>query len=988
MAGTREEKFKELSVKLEQGVQELFTSERYAEYLKIMAQFHNYSFNNTVLIAMQKPDATLVAGYQAWQKKFERHVKKGEKGIQIIAPVPVKYTEVIEKIDPDTGEPMLKPDGQPETEEIINVIPRFRVTTVFDISQTEGKDLPEIGNGDLQEAVDDYELLVETLRRVSPVPIRFEEIEGSSHGYYHNAQKEIVIKNGMSESQTLKTIVHEISHAILHDRDWMEAQGEIKDQMTREVEAESVAFMVCQGLHLDTSDYSFPYIAGWSSGRDMKELRTSMDTIRHTAGELATYIEEELQAVMLEKAEKEQNQGALDLVDLFDVPALITKNRVDVTMLPDGIYRYEIRGADYSPEMPLTVRMHVEDNYAATVLTAFPLDFLEEESLWLGDGLHFTGDKQTILEYLEAAENNDKSIEKDKTNSVIGRYNEELYLSGKTNLYAIYQVSEKSKGRNYRFMSLDFVTSHHMAVEAADYSYVYGGQLSREESLESLFEKFNIDHPPGYTGHSLSVSDVVVLQHDGDTKAYYVDSIGFQELPDFVAQRLHEAGMERKRCFSPVTLDSDAVVVDQHEGYWHPIERREIGEEIFYLMKHNEHGDSVSSVIVNADGELVAQELEHGFDRGALEAVREYFSERGIPWEMKAKDLQEWGITETELHDPPVYPHTLEYAKEHADVDIYMESRKRNIDCKNAVEEAIRAHFDGKYLEENAVDAVLKEFGEERISFVLACTVQKMPLEGRFSRKVKEWAGTINVPADTSKGIDLNLDYMVNSHPAVLDGFISLAREKFAEQNILSVQTASDYLSERPVQTSGQKEPSISFYTAECGEFHVLGEYHEGLSLEEAVDMYNKIPPDRMNGIPAIGFRLEDGSVYDGNFDLFSGGRVLVDEVNQIDHYRESSLVQDALARLEEMADQGLLVGRREENSRSSPQNGKDTAKDEEMMAYRINKNEGMPEKTDLKKSGKKESVLKALREWQSQKTMGMPVEKKEKGHRKGDIDL
>lgn len=284
MAGKREEQLKEITERLEQGVKDLFTSEKYTEYLKTMSQFHNYSFNNTLLIAMQKPESTLVAGYSSWSKKFHRQVKRGEKGIKIIAPAPIREKEEIEKFDPETNEPVLRPDGQPETEEVEHIIPRFRVATVFDISQTYGDPLPELDTPELMESVENFEIFMEAIGIVSPAPMRYAEIEGDAKGYYSNANKEIVIREGMSEKQTMKTAVHEVTHAMCHDRDVMEELGEKKNQMTREVEAESVAFTVCSYFGLDTSDYSFPYIAGWSSDMDMKELRTSMDFIRKTAG--------------------------------------------------------------------------------------------------------------------------------------------------------------------------------------------------------------------------------------------------------------------------------------------------------------------------------------------------------------------------------------------------------------------------------------------------------------------------------------------------------------------------------------------------------------------------------------------------------------------------------------------------------------------------------------------------------------------------------
>ena len=242
MAGKWEEQLKEITERLEQGVKDLFTSEKYIEYLKTMSQFHNYSFNNTLLIAMQKPESTLVAGLATWNKKFNRRVKRGEKGIKIIAPAPIREKEEVEKFDPETNEPVLRPDGQPETEEVEHIIPRFRVATVFDISQTQGDPLPELDTPELMGSVENFEIFMEAIRMVSPAPMRYAEIEGDSKGYYSNANKEIVIRDGMSEKQTMKTAVHEVTHAMCHDRDLMEGLGEKKNKMTIETEALYSAF--------------------------------------------------------------------------------------------------------------------------------------------------------------------------------------------------------------------------------------------------------------------------------------------------------------------------------------------------------------------------------------------------------------------------------------------------------------------------------------------------------------------------------------------------------------------------------------------------------------------------------------------------------------------------------------------------------------------------------------------------------------------------
>ena len=305
MANNIEKQLKEISERLEQGVKEIFTSERYTEYLNTMSKFHNYSFNNTLLITMQKPEATLVAGYQAWQKKFNRHVKRGEKGIQIIAPAPIREKQEIEKIDPDTQEPIIGEDGQPETEIVEMIIPRFRVATVFDVSQTEGEPIAELEVPELTGSVQFYDTFMQALQNISPVPIRMMNVEGEAKGYYHQTEKYIAIKEEMSNVQTMKTGVHEVSHALLHDREVMDAEGVLKDQTTKEVEAESIAYIVCNHFGLDTSEYSFTYIASWCESRDMKALKASMDTIRKTSAEIIGNIEEQMHEIEMERPIRE-----------------------------------------------------------------------------------------------------------------------------------------------------------------------------------------------------------------------------------------------------------------------------------------------------------------------------------------------------------------------------------------------------------------------------------------------------------------------------------------------------------------------------------------------------------------------------------------------------------------------------------------------------------------------------------------------------------
>ena len=449
-AKTEKQKVQEITEKLEQGIKELFESEKYKTYLNTMSKFHNYSFNNTMLIAMQKPDATLVAGFKAWQKNFDRHVKKGEKGIRILAPAPYKIKEEQEKLDPVTGEIMLDKNGMPITEEVEIKIPAFRVVPVFDVSQTDGKELPDIGVNELSGSVEDYEDFMQALTEVSPVPITYEDIDGEAKGYFHTTDHRIAIQEGMSQSQTVKTAIHEVAHAKLHDREQNQDIDAVldKDRNTKEVEAESVAYTVCQHFGIDTSDYSFGYIAGWSSDRDMKELKSSLDTIRKTASELITGIEDRLAELQKNRAvEQEQKQ------ELKESPA----NR------------------------------------------------------------------------------------------------EAQLLFGGENRFGIYQLKDTEEARDIHFMGMDYLESKGIAVTRVNYDLLYTAPLEEGTSLEDIYTRFNIERPADFRGHSLSVSDVVVLHHNGENTSHYVDSFGYREVPEFTKELMAEHTKEQTSVIDETT---------------------------------------------------------------------------------------------------------------------------------------------------------------------------------------------------------------------------------------------------------------------------------------------------------------------------------------------------------------------------------------------------------------------------------------------------
>ena len=484
---------------LESGVEELFTSNRYQEFLKTMAKFHNYSFNNTMLIAMQRPDATLVTSYKNWQS-MGRQVMKGEKGITIIAPAPYKKMKEKEVLD-ENQRPIMGTDGKPKTEQVEVTVPHFKAVTVFDIAQTSGEPIQTLAPELLTAAVQDFDSFMQAIQKISPVPIRFDEIDGNANGYYHNADKEIVIKKGLSESQTLKTAIHETVHAKLHDKEIMESLGVEKDRLTKEVEAESVAYCVCSSFGLDTSDYSFPYIAGWSSSREMKEMKASMDVIRKTAGEMIDQLTEELEIILEEKQKTELHEKYGILVDALEAAG----------------YRY-----DYRESEPGHIVLAPDGTHEIA-------GYLQFES-W-GDIKDWLED--TIAEGTDVSERVDRAMYPFKYDYTL----EEEMFRGNGDLYAIYHVDEDTPGKQHLFMNMAMVKEDGITIDAANYKCVYSGRLHENEKLDDLYAMFNDNPPADYKAHSMSVSDVIITNRGGDMQAYYVDRFGFAELPDFAAQR-------------------------------------------------------------------------------------------------------------------------------------------------------------------------------------------------------------------------------------------------------------------------------------------------------------------------------------------------------------------------------------------------------------------------------------------------------------------
>jgi len=447
------DRMKEITDKLEAGIKGIFDSEKYKDYLQTLSKFHNYSFNNCILIAMQKPDASHVAGFNDWRDKFKRPVMKGEKGIKILAPAPFKTKKLVDAVNAD-GKPVFE-NGRRKKEEKEITVPAFKIVSVFDVSQTDGEPLPQIGVDELTGNVDRYKELFAALEKTSPVPVGFEALSPGTKGVYYQEDKRIAVNEGMSELQNLKTLVHEIAHARLHDIDKNAPKDTLRpDKDTREVQAESVAYAVCLHYGLDTSGYSFGYVAEWSGGKELDILKASLDTIRKEADAIITEVDKHF-AVLAQDKEQTAEQ---------------------------------------------------------TTPTEQPAP---EQTEPQGDS------------------------------------------------FTIYQLKDSDETRNIRFVELAALTTAGLAVAVANYDRIYSAPLESNTTLDDIYMNFNIDHPEGFTGHSLSVSDVIVMNRDGKETAHYVDSVGFQELPDFLTPK----EQAREKPVQPIDLKAVADFMQKQYDY-------------------------------------------------------------------------------------------------------------------------------------------------------------------------------------------------------------------------------------------------------------------------------------------------------------------------------------------------------------------------------------------------------------------------------------
>ena len=548
---TNKERIKEITAGIEKGIQELFESDRYRNYLTTMSRFHRYSLNNVMLIHAQRPDATLVAGFNKWKNSFGRHVKKGEKGIQILAPTPYKIKQEEQKLDPDTKLPLLDDNGEPVTEEKEVTIPMFKVVSVFDVSQTDGRPLPQISStltGDVAE----YEVFLDALHRTSPVPISFQAMEPGMDGYFAPKKQKIFLREGMSQVQTICAAVHEIAHSKLHDYEHMTEladDGETilvpgeKSRNTEEVEAESISYAVCQYFGIETADNSFGYIAAWSQGKELKELRASLETINKTSSELISGIEKHYREICKERGiqtETQEQDTGPEVLPPESAPEAVPPPAPPKEQEPD--YRLPLPDPTITPDMA--------EQCGYTIPDMYPLSKDRAAELLEKDVVIFTLYPDKPAEMVFDAEdivNHDGIFGitcEDWQNihdTIRARDVHRRFLETPGDAYAVMQL-KGSAPAELRYTGLNYLSQ---PPSPGNYDILYTGPIAcaqnQSATLENLFEIFNINRPGDFTGHSLSVSDIIALKQDGVVSYHYCDNVGFQELPGFISENYLKA---------------------------------------------------------------------------------------------------------------------------------------------------------------------------------------------------------------------------------------------------------------------------------------------------------------------------------------------------------------------------------------------------------------------------------------------------------------
>lgn len=563
---SNKERIKEITAGIEKGIQELFESDRYRKYLTTMSRFHRYSLNNIMLIHAQRPDATLVAGFNKWKNSFGRHVKKGEKGIQILAPTPYKIKQEEQKLDPDTKLPLLNENGEPVTEEKEITIPMFKVVSVFDVSQTDGKPLPQISStlpGDVAE----YEVSLEALRRTAPVPISFQTMEPGMDGYFAPKKQAIFLREGMSQVQTICAAVHEIAHSKLHDYEHMTEladDGETilvpgeKSRNTEEVEAESISYAVCQYFGIETAENSFGYIATWSQGKELKELRASLETINKTSSELITGIEKNYREICKERGIQTETREQDTTINPEVLPP---ESAPEATPSPAPPKEQQPEYGLPLPDPTITPDMAERCGY--TIPDIYPLskdramELLEKDAvvftLYLDKPAEMVFDAEDIVNHdgifgitCEEWQNIHEAVP--------NRNVHQRFLDAPGDAYAVMQLKQDAPAE-VRFIGLNSLLHPPLP---DNYDTIYTGLVvcgqNRTATLENLFEILNVNRPADFTGHSLSVSDIVALKQNGVVSYHYCDSVGFQGLPGFMSENYLKA--------AEMSLEDDYGMID------------------------------------------------------------------------------------------------------------------------------------------------------------------------------------------------------------------------------------------------------------------------------------------------------------------------------------------------------------------------------------------------------------------------------------------
>lgn len=1049
---TEKQKLQEITDKLEEGLKELFESEKYKTYLSTMSKFHNYSLNNTLLIAMQKPEATLVAGYKAWQKNFERHVNKGEKAIRILAPAPYKIKEERDKLDPVTGEMMFDENGMPQKEQVEVTIPAFRAVSVFDVSQTDGKPIPELEAQELLSTVEGYEDFVQALMNVAPVPIGFEDIPGDSKGYFHTEEKRIAVQENMSESQTLKTIVHEVAHSMLHNKeinrdDLMEAPA--KDRNTKEVEAESVAYTVCQHFGIDTSDYSFGYIVGWSSGKDMKELKSSLDIIRKTSSELITGIEGVLRELQLNREmEQEQSKECILLIQNEDLTefSLVNVRGMDTQELVAALsnmseddklsiqayleskgawttelgneksrefeeYHLDVRynlDTDEIIDVKAKIAEQIDSNLSVmeqAEIDALPdpmiglsemreygytwnemLPLTQEKALELFDHdlpvylLHNDGsettvdDRKQIMEHegIFGIEKGDwenerklRSMQAELSDNQINKEAQLLY--GSSDKYGIYQLKHNPELDHLRFEGTEslkrmgITKDNFDVIKPENYELIYVGELSelqeqtQGETLEAIYEQFNIAHPEDYRGHSLSVSDIVVLHQNGKNSAHFVDSFGFTRLPDFMQTlegvKEQEAEIDtsghdvqksepekQEQQTSDNTLEDGDEIIDLGDEK----------EQVLADMKKSlELGEETELAFQIADRYISIQEVDGGYDYSIMGAdykeldggvydnpdvtIREALTD--IVDDLKAApdhNGAKGSIKEKDELIPIDYEGLMEKVEEANEVvpknqesSIITDFRAKTNEVFHdisemnpaEIEETIKCHVQAK-IDEYDIDATIIDAvvvgsrcrGLEKDSSDLDVVVELSTNE-----REDDLFNAFNEDRLHIGEVKVDINPITAQRTGTLETYLPQA-EKYLE----SIRQEREQELTQQMQTQGKmekEEVEVTLMVSECGEFHNLGEFYENIpTVEEAIAIWKQIPPERMHGIPAIGINVHrpGEEIYmDDEVDLLSGNRIDLEILEHIPSItcepKAMEVIAELVAKLPEMEIDGVM---------------------------------------------------------------------------------